>query len=103
MTLSEIQTALREALKVIATSRFDIEIGDVTAETPPKIELGDFAFPVAFEMAKRLKQATGDKQESAPTEKGKSTAVHGKDRTRKKRRKSSSWSHASHAAQQMQP
>ena len=32
------------------------------AEVPPKIELGDLAFPVAFELAKRIKQATGEKK-----------------------------------------
>lgn len=62
MTLFEIQTALREALTDIAGSKFDVDIGDIAVETPPKIEFGDVAFPIAFEMAKRLKQATGVKR-----------------------------------------
>lgn len=33
----------------------------VTGEIPPRIELGDVAFPVAFEVAKRLKQEKGEK------------------------------------------
>jgi arginyl-tRNA synthetase len=32
------------------------------AEVPPKTELGDLAFPVAFELAKQIKQQTGEKQ-----------------------------------------
>src|SRR5258706_9550403 len=34
----------------------------IAAETPPKTELGDIAFPVAFELAKKIKQATGEKK-----------------------------------------
>ncbi|MFT3745112.1 MAG: arginine--tRNA ligase [Pyrinomonadaceae bacterium] len=34
----------------------------MAAETPPKTELGDLAFPVAFELAKKIKQATGEKR-----------------------------------------
>ncbi|HKP72408.1 MAG TPA: arginine--tRNA ligase, partial [Pyrinomonadaceae bacterium] len=33
----------------------------VSGEIPPRTELGDLAFPVAFEVAKRLKQETGQK------------------------------------------
>lgn len=33
----------------------------VNGELPPRVELGDVAFPVAFEVAKRLKQETGQK------------------------------------------
>jgi arginyl-tRNA synthetase len=32
------------------------------AEVPPKTELGDLAFPAAFELAKLIKQQTGEKQ-----------------------------------------
>lgn len=33
----------------------------ISAETPPKPELGDLAFPVSFELAKLIKQSTGTK------------------------------------------
>lgn len=42
--------------------QFQIELEDLAAEIPPKTELGDLAFPVAFELAKRLKAATGEKR-----------------------------------------
>src|SRR5262249_16257186 len=41
---------------------YQIELNDLAAEIPPKTELGDLAFPVAFELAKRLKAATGEKK-----------------------------------------
>ncbi len=62
MTITEIQKLLREAVLSNAISRFGVEPETVAAETPPKTELGDLAFPVAFELAKRIKQATGEKK-----------------------------------------
>ncbi len=40
---------------------FGVELEQLSAETPPRPELGDLAFPVAFELAKLIKQATGVK------------------------------------------
>ena len=62
MTITEIQKALREAVHSTALSKFNVELGLIAAETPPKSELGDLAFPVAFELAKKIKQATGEKK-----------------------------------------
>lgn len=62
MTLIEIQEILREAVRTTASEQFNVELASVTAETPPKTELGDIAFPVAFELAKQIKQATGEKK-----------------------------------------
>src|SRR5262245_65663807 len=57
-----IQEAVRQALLTAIKKLFDIDIADLNAEVPPRTELGDLAFPVAFELAKRLKAATGQKQ-----------------------------------------
>lgn len=62
MTLTELQTVLRDKVREAAQSKFQIELDQVVAKVPPKTELGDLAFPVAFELAKRIKQATGEKQ-----------------------------------------
>jgi arginyl-tRNA synthetase len=62
MTLTEINEALRERIRLTAKSAFDIELDQVASETPPKTELGDFAFPIAFELAKKIKQETGEKR-----------------------------------------
>jgi arginyl-tRNA synthetase len=62
MTLTELQQKLRERLRVSARDAFSVELQQVNAETPPRAELGDLAFPVSFELAKLIKQATGEKQ-----------------------------------------
>lgn len=45
-----------------ARQEFNVELSDIPLEVPPKTELGDAAFPVAFELAKLIKQQTGEKQ-----------------------------------------
>lgn len=62
MTVTEIHEVLRERIRSTAQSAFDIELDYVASETPPKTELGDVAFPVAFELAKKIKQKTGEKR-----------------------------------------
>lgn len=62
MTLNDIVEALRSAVREAARSKFEIELPAVMYEVPPKTELGDAAFPVAFELAKLIRQATGEKQ-----------------------------------------
>jgi arginyl-tRNA synthetase len=56
-----IQQAVREQLRTAIKNLFDIDLAEFNAEVPPRTELGDLAFPVAFELAKRLKAATGQK------------------------------------------
>ncbi|MBK7393239.1 MAG: arginine--tRNA ligase [Chloracidobacterium sp.] len=62
MTITEIQKTLRDAVKSTALAEFGVELETIVAETPPKTELGDVAFPVAFELVKLIKQATGEKK-----------------------------------------
>jgi arginyl-tRNA synthetase len=62
VSFSELQNTLRDKVQQTAHKVFNVEIEQVVAEFPPKTELGDLAFPVAFELAKRIKQATGEKQ-----------------------------------------
>ncbi|HXG66520.1 MAG TPA: arginine--tRNA ligase [Blastocatellia bacterium] len=57
-----IQEVVRERVSSTINQVFDIELIDFPIEIPPRTELGDLAFPVAFELAKRLKAATGQKQ-----------------------------------------
>ena len=61
MTLIEIQERLKQQVKAAALELFGLELDQLSAETPPKPELGDLAFPVAFELAKLVKQGTGVK------------------------------------------
>lgn len=62
MLLSEIRRKIQESIRKTAQDKFGIEIANIAAEVPPKPDLGDLAFPVAFELAKRIKQATGEKR-----------------------------------------
>lgn len=62
MTLLEIQYLLRDRVRETAVRNFSIDLDEIASEIPPKTELGDLAFPVAFELAKLIKQQTGEKQ-----------------------------------------
>ena len=53
---------MREQVRSAINKVFDIDLAEIPVEVPPRTELGDLAFPVAFELAKRLKAATGQKQ-----------------------------------------
>ena len=61
MTLIEIQDRLKQEARAAALGLFGIELEQVSAEVPPRPELGDLAFPVSFELAKLIKQSTGVK------------------------------------------
>lgn len=53
---------VRNRLLSILNELYGIELGDIPSEVPPRTELGDLAFPVAFELAKRIKATTGEKR-----------------------------------------
>ena len=61
MSLLELQDQLKAVVRNAALELFGIELEQVGAETPPRPELGDLAFPVSFELAKLIKQGTGAK------------------------------------------
>src|ERR1051325_3347060 len=62
MTVTELQQKLRDRIRSAAKEIFGVEVQQLAAEAPPRPELGDLAFPVSFELAKLIKQATGEKQ-----------------------------------------
>jgi arginyl-tRNA synthetase len=62
MTLTELHEVLRERIRATARAAFDIDLDNVASEIPPKTELGDVAFPIAFELAKKIKHETGEKR-----------------------------------------
>jgi arginyl-tRNA synthetase len=49
-------------VRELAEELFGVQLEQISPEVPPRTELGDLAFPVAFELAKRIKQATGEKR-----------------------------------------
>jgi arginyl-tRNA synthetase len=62
LNLIELQEKLRGRVRKAAVEKFGVELEQLSTEVPPRTELGDLAFPVAFELAKRIKQATGEKR-----------------------------------------
>src|SRR5437762_1195485 len=62
MTILEIQQLLLEKVRSTAAEKFAVELDQIAVEVPPRTELGDLAFPIAFELAKRIKQSTGEKR-----------------------------------------
>lgn len=62
MTFSQLQDSLRTVVRETAQSQFGVELPWVAAEVPPNTAMGDLAFPVSFELAKRIKEATGEKR-----------------------------------------
>ena len=59
---SSLQTEIKQQLLALVLEHFNVQLDDLAAEVPPRTELGDLAFPIAFELAKRLKAATGEKR-----------------------------------------
>jgi arginyl-tRNA synthetase len=59
--LVDLQNKLKQRIQATALELFGVSLDQVSAETPPKPELGDLAFPVSFELAKLIKQTTGTK------------------------------------------
>jgi arginyl-tRNA synthetase len=62
MNLLQLQEILRGRVVATAKENFQVELEQPPMEVPPKTEFGDLAFPVAFELAKKIKQATGEKK-----------------------------------------
>ncbi len=52
-----VRARVEEALADAVRSQFGAELGQIASERPPRTELGDLAFPVAFELARTLKKA----------------------------------------------
>ncbi|MFN0122695.1 MAG: arginine--tRNA ligase [Blastocatellia bacterium] len=61
MALS-LAAAIKQRLLALVSETYNQQLDDITAEVPPRTELGDLAFPLAFDLAKRIKQATGEKK-----------------------------------------
>jgi arginyl-tRNA synthetase len=51
------QKLLRERLRSVLQSKYQIELPQIAIEQPPDLEMGEYALPVAFELARRLKRA----------------------------------------------
>src|SRR6266508_1317366 len=59
---SSLTAEIKQRLIALARDNFNIDPGEIVSEIPPRTELGDLAFPIAFDLAKRIKAATGAKK-----------------------------------------
>src|SRR5262245_61166086 len=59
---SSLTLEIKQRLIALARDNFNLDLDDIASEIPPKTELGDLAFPIAFDLAKRIKAATGEKK-----------------------------------------
>jgi arginyl-tRNA synthetase len=66
VNLIELQNKLKAAIRAAARDLFEIALEQLVTEVPPRTELGDLAFPIAFELAKQIKQKTGEKRAPRP-------------------------------------
>ena len=52
-----IQQTLLGRIQSIVKDKYDLTLANLAVEQPPKVELGELALPLAFELAKRLRKA----------------------------------------------
>ncbi|HKR29624.1 MAG TPA: arginine--tRNA ligase, partial [Terriglobales bacterium] len=50
------QQLLSERVRAILRQKYDLDLSNIVIEQPPKIALGEYALPLAFELAKRLRK-----------------------------------------------
>jgi len=52
-----LQRRLIQHVREFLRQKYQVELENIVVEQPPKIELGEFALPLSFELAKRLRKA----------------------------------------------
>ena len=52
-----LELRLVEHLREFLRRTYDLEIANIVVEQPPKIEFGEYALPIAFELARKLRKA----------------------------------------------
>jgi arginyl-tRNA synthetase len=53
---------IKQRLLTLVREQFNLSLDDIASEVPPRTDLGDLAFPLAFELAKKIKADTGEKR-----------------------------------------
>ena len=54
----EQQKKLASHVRAFLREKYQIELANMVIEQPPKVEMGEFALPLSFELAKRLRKAS---------------------------------------------
>ena len=55
--LQDLHSRLKDALRSMIRTQWNIDPPDIVLNQTPKVELGELATPVAFELARQLKKA----------------------------------------------
>ncbi|MEI9967968.1 MAG: arginine--tRNA ligase [Terracidiphilus sp.] len=53
----ELEKRLSDRLRAVLKEKYDLEIASIPLETPPDLNLGEIATPIAFELARKLRKA----------------------------------------------
>jgi arginyl-tRNA synthetase len=53
----ELEKRLSDRLRAVLKEKYDLEINSIPLETPPDLNLGEIATPIAFELARKLRKA----------------------------------------------
>ena len=51
------QRRLAEPIRGFLRKQYQLELENIVVEQPPRVEMGEYALPLSFELAKRLKKA----------------------------------------------
>ncbi len=54
---SQLQHRLIDSVREFLRRQYDIELANIVAEQPPTVEMGEYALPLSFELAKKLRKA----------------------------------------------
>jgi arginyl-tRNA synthetase len=54
---SQLQHRLVESVREFLRRQYDLELANIVAEQPPTVEMGEYALPLSFELAKKLRKA----------------------------------------------
>ena len=53
----ELESRIVDAVRDFLRRSYQLEVSDIVVEQPPKIEFGEYALPIAFELARKLRKA----------------------------------------------
>ncbi|HTM40704.1 MAG TPA: hypothetical protein VL177_07325, partial [Terriglobales bacterium] len=53
----QLQQRLSEHVQAFLRRQYGLDLPSIVIEQPPRVELGEYALPLAFELAKKLRQA----------------------------------------------
>src|ERR1035438_6710956 len=53
----ELQKRLGDRVRTVLRAKYDLELETIPLETPPDLQFGELATPIAFELARKLRKA----------------------------------------------